>query len=95
MNYCQKEEFLSKQVHRDLGHCYQYFLWCSGEYVFHRGGQFFFRRPIFWARKFICAPDQARKKMGTQNQIARPIETQIKRILFAFYYLNSIYNHHF
>ena len=34
MNYCQKEEFLSKQVHRDLEDCYQCFLQCSGEYVF-------------------------------------------------------------
>ena len=33
MNYCQKEEFLSKQVQKDLGDCSQYFLWCSGEYV--------------------------------------------------------------
>ena len=24
MDYCQKEEFLSKQVQRDLGDCYQY-----------------------------------------------------------------------
>ena len=34
MNYCQKEEFLSKQVHRNVGDYYQCFLWCSGEYVF-------------------------------------------------------------
>ena len=34
MNYCQKEEFLSKHVHRDLGDCYECFIWCSGEYVF-------------------------------------------------------------
>ena len=33
MNYCQKEELLSKQVHRGLGDCYQCFIWCSGEYV--------------------------------------------------------------
>ena len=25
MNYCQKEEHLSKKVPRDLGDCYQYF----------------------------------------------------------------------
>ena len=25
MNYCQKEEFLSKQVHRDVGDYYQCF----------------------------------------------------------------------
>ena len=36
MNYCQKEEFLSKQVHRDVEDYYQRFLWCSGEYVFQQ-----------------------------------------------------------
>ena len=34
MNYCQKEEFISKQAHKDLGDCCQCFLWCSVEYVF-------------------------------------------------------------
>ena len=32
MNYCQKEEHLSKKVPRDLGDCCQYFLWCSRQY---------------------------------------------------------------
>ena len=29
---------------------------------------FLSRRPIFWSLKFVCAPDQARQKMGAQNQ---------------------------
>ena len=27
-NSCQKEELPKKVTHRDLGDCYQYFLWC-------------------------------------------------------------------
>ena len=57
--------------------------------------QFLFRRPIFWACNFTCAPDQALKKMGAQNQIVRPIETQLETLLFAIYYLNSTYNLYF
>ena len=48
--------------------------------------KFLLRHPIFWA------PDQARKKMGTQKQIARPIETQLKTLLFALYCLEGTYN---
>ena len=33
-SYCKKEELLSEQVHIDLGDCYEYFLWCSGESAF-------------------------------------------------------------
>ena len=33
---CQKEEFLSNQVQRDSGDCYQYFLWC---YIFTWGSE--------------------------------------------------------
>ena len=36
MNYSQKEEFLSKKLYRDIGDCYQHFIWCSGEYVFQK-----------------------------------------------------------
>ena len=48
------------------------------------------RQISFWAS------DRARKKkIGAQNQIAGPIETQLETLLFALYYLNSTYNHHF
>ena len=46
-------------------------------------------RLIFRARNFTCAPDQARKKMGAQNQIANPIETQQETLPFDLYYLNN------
>ena len=39
-----------------------------------RGGQIAF-----------LAPNQARKKMGAQNQSARPIETQLETLLFVRY----------
>ena len=37
------------------------------------GDKFSFRHPIFRAHNFTCAPDWARKEMGTQNQSVRPI----------------------
>ena len=33
----------------------------------------------------LWGPDQARKKMGAQNQSARPIGTQLETLLFAHY----------
>ena len=57
--------------------------------------QFHSRLPVFPSRNFTCAHDRARKKMGPQNQIARPIETQLETLLFALYYLNISYNLHF
>ena len=52
----------------------------------------FSRRPIF--KIFICAPDQAGKKVVAPNQSARPIVTQLQTLLFALYYLNNTYNFH-
>ena len=51
--------------------------------------------PILWAGNFICAPNRARRKMGAQNQSAPPIETQLEKLLFALYYLNSTCSFHF
>ena len=39
---------------------------------------FLFRRPIVRARNFTCALDWAPKKVGAQNKIAGPIETQLE-----------------
>ena len=39
--------------------------------------------------------DRAREKMGAQNQNASLIETQLEKLLFALYYLNSTYSFHF
>ena len=47
-------------------------------------------RPSFWARNYICAPDRARKKNGTQNQsqCARLIDKQLETTIFVLCYLN-------
>ena len=45
--------------------------------------KFLSRRPIFRARNFFCVPDQAREKMGAQNQFTRLIETQLEKLLLA------------
>ena len=47
-------------------------------------GARFFGRVILLARLIGHA-----KKMDAQNQIARPIKTQLETLLFALYYLSS------
>ena len=50
---------------------------------FFRGEKFLSRRSIFRALNFTSKPDQACKKVGAQNQITRPIETQLETLHFA------------
>ena len=57
--------------------------------------KFLSRRPIFRARNFTYAPDQARKKVGPQIQSARLIKTKLKTLIFVLYYLSSTNNFHF
>ena len=64
-------------------------------YLFHelQGWKSFF----LGARFFGCAVLLARpigrtKEMGAQKQIARRIETQLKTLRFALYYMKSTYN---
>ena len=40
-------------------------------------------------------PDWTWKKMGTQNQSERLVETQLETLLFVLYYLNNTYSFHF
>ena len=42
----------------------------------------------FRGRDFTCMPDRTLKQMGTPNQSARPIETQLKTLIFVIYYLH-------
>ena len=58
--------------------------------------KYLFTRRIFRARNFTCAPDRARTKMGAQNQIMHPIETQLEIIiifLFNFDVKNKVKNY--
>ena len=57
--------------------------------------KFLSRRSAFWARNYTCALDRARKKMGSQNQGARPIDTQLETLLFVLYCVNGTYSFDF
>ena len=51
---------------------------------FFRGGQISFKALDFSGAQFYFqARSQACKKVGAQNQIARPIETQLETLHFA------------
>ena len=54
-------------------------------------GKFLSRYPTFRASNFTLFY----KKMGAQNQNARPIETQLETLLLVLYYLKSTYSFHF